>query len=45
MFFFVKDNQKVINLFYPSLKTKVKVVSVNMKIGILKIIFLAISLL
>ena len=44
MFFFVKVNQKVINVFYPSLKMKVKVVSVNIKIGTLKIVFLAISL-
>ena len=42
MFFFVEVNQKVINVFYSSLKMKVKVVSVNVKIGILKMIFLAI---
>ena len=41
-FFFVKVNQKVINVFYLSLRMRVKVVSVNMKIGNLKMIFLAI---
>ena len=42
-FLFVKVNQKVINVFYPSLKMTVKVVSVNMKSGTLKMIFLASS--
>ena len=44
MFFLVKVNQKVINVFYPLFKMRVKVVSVNMKNGTLKMIFLAISL-
>ena len=43
MFFFVKVNQRVINVFYPSFKMRVKVVSINMKTGTLKIAFLAIS--
>ena len=43
IFFFVKFNQNVINVFYPLLKMMVKVVSVNMKNGTLKIVFLAIS--
>ena len=43
-FFFVKVNQKVINVFNPSLKMIVKMVNVNMKSGTLKIVFLAISL-
>ena len=30
--FFVKVNPRVINVFYPSLKMRVKVVSVNMKV-------------
>ena len=42
-FFFVKVNEKVINVFYRSLKMKVKMVSVNMKSGTSKMIFLAIS--
>jgi len=42
MFFFVKGNQKVINVFYPSLKIRVKVFNVNMKSGTLKMVFLAI---
>ena len=41
-FFFVKVNQMVINVFYPSLKIMVKVVSVNMKSSTLKIVFLTI---
>ena len=45
MFFFVKVNRKVINVFYLFLKMKVKVVSVKMKSGILKMVFLTISLL
>ena len=43
MFFFVKVNKKVINVFYPLLKIGVKVVSVNMKSDTLKIVLLAIS--
>ena len=42
-FFFVKGIQKVINVFYSLLKMRVKTVSVNMKSGNLKIVFLAIS--
>ena len=44
MFFFLnKVNERVINEFYLSLKMKVKVVSINMKSGTLKMIFLTIS--
>ena len=42
--FFVKVNQNVINVFELSSKIMVKVVSVNMKSGTMKIVFLAISL-
>ena len=41
-FFFVKVNQKVINVIYPSLKMRVNVISINMKSGILKMVFLAV---
>jgi len=44
MFFLSKLIKKVIIVFYPSLKLKVKMISVNMKSGTLKMIFLAISL-
>ena len=44
IFFLVKVNQKVINVFYSSLKMRVKVVSVNMKRDTLKIVFSAIFL-
>ena len=44
MFLFVRVNHKVINVFYLSLKTRIKVISVNMKNSNLKIVFLAISL-
>ena len=44
MFFFVKGNQKVINVFYLLLKMRVKVVNVNMKSDTLKMVFLTISL-
>ena len=33
MFFFVKSNQKIINVFYPSLKMRVKVVNINIGMG------------
>ena len=44
MFFFVKVNEKVINVFYPSLKMRVKVFSINMKSDTLKMIFLTVSI-
>ena len=43
MFFFVIVNSRAINVFYPSLKMRVKLISVNMKNGTLKMIFLTIS--
>ena len=36
--FFVKVNQMVINVFYPSLMMRIKVVSVNMKNCTLKMV-------
>ena len=32
-------NPRVINVFFPSLKVRVKMVSINMRSGILKIVF------
>ena len=36
-------NPRVINVFFPSLKVRVKMVSINMKNGTMNMIFLAIS--
>ena len=36
-------NPRGISIFYPSLKVRVKVISVNMKIGTMNVVFVAIS--
>ena len=44
MFFFVKVNQKFINIFYTSLNIMVKLVNEKMKSGTLKMIYFTNSL-